>query len=111
MAFNWIVGLPSIGRHMGWSALKVKRMALKYSFPLLRLPAANRQGWAWHTSNDLILAWCQTQMDEGRKRLAQSALGRPPALREGTAKHPWLAKLRSRSADNGMPASNPNDNS
>lgn len=96
MAIKWLIGTPKIAAHMGWSPLKVMRMAAKYGFPLMRLPAATRQGWAYHTNQALIDAWQATQIEQTAQRIAQLKAGKPHPIRERVpaGPEPWWKRLR-----------------
>ena len=67
---------------MAWSAVHTKTMALKYHFPLVRLPARRARGWMYYTSEDLINRWFAGLMLNTRRYLAERKPRGTSKLRE-----------------------------
>ena len=71
-------GLKAIAKRMAWSPDKVKRMAIGYYFPLMRLPARTGRGWSYYTNELLLAAWYAGLLENTRKWLLQGFLAPKP---------------------------------
>jgi hypothetical protein len=64
-------GLKIIAKRMNWSIAKTKNMAIKYHFPLCRLPAKHWRGWSYYSNEQLILAWYLGLISNARRFLLE----------------------------------------
>jgi hypothetical protein len=79
-------GLKAIAKRMGWSQFRVKNMAIRYSFPIVRLPAKSARGWLYYTSDTLIMTWFSAlQLNTRRYLLATKRTGSAPIREERDA--------------------------
>jgi hypothetical protein len=79
-------GLKAIAKRMGWSPFRVKNMAIRYSFPIVRMPSKTARGWLYYTNDNLILAWfAGLQLNTRRYLLATKRTGSAPIREERNA--------------------------
>jgi len=81
-SLKWLIGLPQISDYVSWSQDKIIRMAIKYGFPLHKLPYRCGRNWAYQVTTAEIEWWLAKSRAQGREKILQTARGRAMAVRE-----------------------------
>lgn len=86
-------GLKAIAKRMNCSVVRLKNLAMKYHFPLVRLPVAKARSWMYYTNEMLVMAWYCGLIQNTRRYLLQNKARGTDKLRESEPFFPGYLQL------------------